>query len=223
MTAQITMRANAARQAQSGAHPHQGIGAVFSNVFKRVSKSFKRSLEQVEPMTKATDTKRTAKPRAVTKITRQQIAIVHVAAHQLGMSDEDYRALLQSAAGVRSTLDLDRAGFLRVMQRFEELGFSSTSSHGRQARPPIARHSQRPGMATPAQLHAILTQWLAWYSGAAEDAPRALRQWLERSYCVSDLRFCDVVTAQKALQGLKFMNERNQRTDAKAVEGAKHV
>ena len=154
------------------------------------------------------------------RVSSKQIALIHVAAHQLGMSDVDYRALLMGAAGVRSASDLDAAGFKAVLRRFEALGFAKGKA--RRAGVPAAapapvppQYGERWGMATPAQVDTIRGMWRTWYEGSDEDSARALRHWLERHYQVSDLRFCDVTTAQKAIEGLKAMSGRKQRAAAK--------
>lgn len=154
------------------------------------------------------------------RISRQQIALIHVAAHQLGMGDADYRALLVRAAGVRSASGLDAAGFVAVMRRFEALGFAKGKARraGVPATAPAPvppQYGERRGMATPAQVDTIRGMWRTWYEGSDEDSARALRHWLEGHYHVSDLRFCDVATAQKALEGLKAMNARKRRATAK--------
>lgn len=139
------------------------------------------------------------------RISRKKIALVHVAAHRLGMGDADYRALLMGAAGVRSAGDLDAAGFDAVMRRFEALGFAS-------ARAAAPQYGERPGMATAAQVRAIRAHWKAWHGGSdASESARALRHWLEHFYGVTDLRFCDVTTAQKAMEGLKAMAARTHK------------
>ena len=185
------------------------MGVDFLDGFKRVLKGFKRSLKGGQAM--ASQTRR---------VSSKQIALIHVAAHQLGMSDADYRALLMGAAGVRSASDLDAAGFKAVLRRFEALGFAKGKA--RRAGVPAAapapvppQYGERWGMATPAQVDIIRGMWRTWYEGSDEDSARALRHWLERHYHVSDLRFCDVATAQKAIEGLKAMNGRKQRAAAK--------
>lgn len=162
------------------------------------------------------------------RVSRQQIALIHVAAHQLGMSDADYRALLMGAAGVRSASDLDAAGFEAVMRRFEALGFAKGKAR-RAGAPAIApapvplQYGERWGMATPAQVDTIRGMWRTWYEGSDEASARALRHWLETHYHVTDLRFCDVATAQKAIEGLKAMNARKQRAKSKNIgKGARH-
>ena len=185
------------------------MGVDFLNGFKRVLKGFKRSLKGGQAM--ASQTRR---------VSRQQIALIHVAAHQLGMSDVDYRALLMGAAGVRSASDLDAAGFDAVMRRFEALGFAKGQARraGVPATAPAPvppQYGERWGMATPAQVDTIRGMWRTWYEGSDEASARALRHWLETHYHVTDLRFCDVATAQKALEGLKAMNARKRRATAK--------
>lgn len=183
--------------------------AGFLNGFKRVLKGFKRIRKGDQAM--ATQTRR---------VSRQKIALVHVAAHQLGMADADYRALLMGAAGVRSAGDLNAAGFDAVMRRFEALGFAKGKA--RRAGAPVAapaaapapvppQYGERRGMATPAQVDTIRGMWRTWYEGSEEASARALRHWLEGHYHITDLRFCDVATAQKALEGLKAMNARKRR------------
>ncbi|ODS60524.1 MAG: hypothetical protein ABS38_12600 [Acidovorax sp. SCN 68-22] len=154
------------------------------------------------------------------RISRQSIALVHVAAHQLGMSDADYRALLMGTAGVASARDLSVAGFEAVMRRFATLGFAHTKP-GKSAAPkaaPAPAYGERPGMASPAQVHTIRELWRTWRDDQGRDGSetaRALRHWLERHYHVTDLRFCDLTTAQKAIEGLKAMNGRKQRAASK--------
>jgi hypothetical protein len=196
---------------------HPCIGVKFLNVFKRVLKGFKRSLKGGQAMESKTR-----------RISRQKIALIHVAAHQLGMGDSDYRALLMGAAGVRSASDLDAAGFEAVMRRFEALGFAKGKARraGAPATAPAPvppQYGERWGMATPAQVDTIRGMWRTWYEGSDEASARALRHWLETHYHVTDLRFCDVPTAQKAIEGLKAMHGRQQRAKSKNIgNGTRH-
>ena len=122
------------------------MGVDFLNGFKRVLKGFKHSLKGGQAME--------SKNR---RISRQKIALIHVAAHQLGIGDVDYRALLMGAAGVRSASDLDAAGFDAVMSRFEALGFAKGKAR-RAGAPatapswPWSRHCPRCRRSTPTGL-----------------------------------------------------------------------
>lgn len=137
-------------------------------------------------------------------LSREKIALVHVAAHQLRMPDADYRALLLATAGVNSSRGLSEAGFRAVMLRFEKLGFTHPKPKAS-----APQYGRRDGMATPAQVSAILRLWARWHG---RDDARALGHWLDRSFHVSDLRFVDAPTAQKAIEGLKAMVARKTTT-----------
>ena len=134
-------------------------------------------------------------------LAREKIAIVHIAAQQLGMTDADYRALLMQCAGVNSSSGLNEASFRAVMLRMEKLGFSRTKPTAA----PAPQYGRRGGMATPAQVDIIRKLWAKWHGS---DDARALGHWLNRSFHVSDLRFVDTPTAQKAIEGLKAMTAR---------------
>ena len=140
-------------------------------------------------------------PSGPCKPSRAQLALVHVAKKTLAMDDETYRAFLFATAGVRSARDLSASGFEAVMRRFEALGFVP----GTPLRPALPQYGQRPGMATPAQMAVIRKGWRAW---SGNDSAQTLRAWLESKFHISDLRFCSVTTAQKAIEALKAMHAR---------------
>lgn len=60
-------------------------------------------------------------------ISREKIALIHVAKTRLQLDEDDYRSLLRAEGGVDSSRDLDEAGFERLLKRFQKLGFVSTS------------------------------------------------------------------------------------------------
>jgi hypothetical protein len=49
------------------------------------------------------------------RLDRKKIALVHIVKKELGMSDKDYRRILKRIAGVKSSRDLDEAGFRKLM------------------------------------------------------------------------------------------------------------
>jgi len=49
---------------------------------------------------------------------RKKLAVIHIVKRELGLSDEEYRGILEREAGVRSARDLDEAGFRRLMRYF---------------------------------------------------------------------------------------------------------
>ena len=56
---------------------------------------------------------------------RKQLALIHVAKRETGLSDDEYRVFLQGAAGIDSAKDIRNQGqFEAVMAAFEELSFT---------------------------------------------------------------------------------------------------
>lgn len=66
-------------------------------------------------------------------ISRKQIALLHVAKAQLGMSDEVYREMLGSV-GVTSSVQLTAPQFDELMRRMESGGFRTVSKKPKGAR-----------------------------------------------------------------------------------------
>jgi phage gp16-like protein len=60
-------------------------------------------------------------------ISNAKKAMIHVAKNQIGMTEDEYRALL-SSVGVKSSKDLNNKTFGDVMDRFKELGFKPKKS-----------------------------------------------------------------------------------------------
>lgn len=126
-------------------------------------------------------------------ISRQKIALVHVAKAQLELTDADYRELLLRTANVNSSTELDEAAFERLMIEFERLGFR----HVKHSAPP-----RREGMASPAQISRIRTLWKKYTDDYDEPG---LEHWLEVHLHVSAVRFCDASRAGKAVGILEKM------------------
>jgi hypothetical protein len=52
------------------------------------------------------------------RMDRKKLAVIHIVKKELGLSDEEYRDILEQHAGVRSAKDLDEQGFRRLMRYF---------------------------------------------------------------------------------------------------------
>lgn len=148
-------------------------------------------------------------------LTRDQAALIHVARRELHLEDDEYRALLNEAAGVTSSAQLDQDGFTKVLERFKAIGFVHRPGPNTAPMwPPKPRFGSRPGMATEAQIQLMLRLWSTWSPGADE---RALDHWMERSYGVTSVRFATVYVAQQAIDGLRAMVARKA-----AAPGSEH-
>jgi len=138
------------------------------------------------------------------RLTCEQIALVHVAKRQLGLRDDEYRALLWRTTGALSAAELDQGGFNVLLKAFEELGFRSTS----QRRP----FGERPGFATDAQVGLIRRLWCEFSTTGTE---QGLATWLENKFGVSALRFLPFETAPGVITALKSMvaHKREKQAD----------
>lgn len=148
-------------------------------------------------------------------IARGQTAVIHVAKSQLQMADEDYRALLQRAAGVGSARDLDQNGFDKVMAEFERLGFRKSRQR--------TQGVHREGMATARQVGRIRALWKE-FSG--NDNELSLGKWLEKHFHLSSVRFVESWRAGKVIAVLEKMaawsQEKRTREDASRQNEGNH-
>jgi phage gp16-like protein len=48
----------------------------------------------------------------------KKLAVIHITVKELGISDQEYRDTLEKVTGVRSSRDLDEAGFRKLMRYF---------------------------------------------------------------------------------------------------------
>lgn len=143
----------------------------------------------------------------MTKISRKQIAMLHVARKQLAMADEDWRAILRQEAGAESSTELDAQGLQAVLGRLEALGFTPS---GRPARGP--EYGWRTGMASPRQVAYIRSLWEEYTDGKGDD--RSLGKWLDRTIKVANLRFVTYGNAARAITALRAMVMRNKQDAA---------
>ncbi len=49
---------------------------------------------------------------------RKKLAVIHIVKKELGLSDDEYRDILEQYTGVRSAKDLDDKGFRKLMHHF---------------------------------------------------------------------------------------------------------
>lgn len=126
-----------------------------------------------------------------------KIKLIHYAARNLGIEDEDYRAMLLRVGGTVSSKALNEAGFDAMMLEFKRLGFNSSR---RQA----AYGRERPGMASDRQLNLVRRLWRQY---VGKDDDEGLRRFIEKHFTLSSLRFMDKRAATKIISTLIRMVE----------------
>lgn len=134
-------------------------------------------------------------------ITRKQIALLHVAKRDLGLTDDDYRAILARYGRCESAAELSAPGFTAVMKYLTALGFRSTWTQ--------RTYGYRPTMATPQQIDLIRSLWLK-YTGEDDRDDVELNKWLGRFHMIGALRFVDNKKAAKVISALRAMLARKQ-------------
>jgi len=127
---------------------------------------------------------------------RNKFSIFHVAKKQLGLGDEEYRAIL-SGAGLTSSKDIKTdAQFNIVMSAFQQLGFKSTTRwNGR--RPTV---SGIPGMISKRQEYYIKGLWVL-ASRFKDEA--SLRKIIKRIGKVDDISFLSKRSASAIILALR--------------------
>lgn len=140
-------------------------------------------------------------------LSAKQIALVHIAANQLGLDDETRRDILEAHAGVRSTKALDYQGFREVMKHFEVSGFKAKG--GRQE----IQGKARPGFASPQMIRKIYALWWTLGGSYYEKGKelRSLRGFLRKRFRVEHENFLDFQTAHKAIEAIKAIGVRNAK------------
>ncbi len=139
------------------------------------------------------------------------LAAIHVAKKQLGMQEDDYRAVLARVTGKRSSKDMDEAERGRVLAEFKRLGFQNktnkegpnVSSPGRASGAPRLLAKKLEGKYAP-KLQAL---WIAgWNLGIVRDrSDAALLAFVKRQTGLDHTRFLhhpqDGARAIEALKG----------------------
>lgn len=164
--------------------------------------------------------KSTARP-----ITAAQIKRIHTIIHILGISDENYRAALESRFGVTTCKDLTLLQAKSFIDELQELAHKdqqerySRERAAARARAEAERPKKfdeldnRPGMASAAQLRKIEAMWAdISIVDDLEARARALRRFVSRVAKVDGLRFLDSESAGKIINALNAMQRQGENS-----------
>lgn len=163
-----------------------------------------------------------AQPKSKTTrpITSAQIKRIHTIVHLLVISDDNYRAALESRFGVTTCKDLTLNQASTFIGELEMLALQAQGDRY-QAQRKAAREKadvarpkrfdnldNRPDMANGAQLRKIEAMWQdISIIPEAEPRARALRQLIKRVAGVADLRFLDSQSVGKVINALAAMQK----------------
>lgn len=124
----------------------------------------------------------------------RDLAQIHLAKKALGLTDEDYRALLARVGNVGSAADLDIAGRARVLREFERLGWRAQPTG-----------KPKPKLCGEPQARKIRALWLALAAAGVVRNPdeSALLAYVRRQGQVDRLEWLSVAAASKVIEALK--------------------
>ena len=142
-------------------------------------------------------------------VSRSQLALIHLAAKDRGLTDDQYRSALAQIGGVTTSKDLDTEAFTAMMGYFEYIGFQPIAAKG-------PNYGAREGMASFAQMELIRSLWseITRRSYAGEDE---FNKWLLSKFKVSALRFLKKDTAQKVITAMMMWKKRLREQAKKAA------
>lgn len=129
---------------------------------------------------------------------RKCLAKIHIAKKELGLSDEDYRSLINATVpGRESAADLDDEQLQMLLDRLYALGW----------RPRLPRNRERP---LPPMVWKARKLWLQLYELGAIQNPQwtALARFAKRMTGIGDLRRLNVKQAVIVIEALKRWLER---------------
>jgi len=125
------------------------------------------------------------------------LAKIHIAKKDLGMDDDDYRAMLQNIAGVGSSADLSIHGRSKVLHHLE-------SNLGWKPKPQARKARQKITATTPVD-RKIRALWLDLANaGAVRDrSEKALASYVKRQTGIDRLDWLSSKQAERVIEALK--------------------
>lgn len=134
---------------------------------------------------------------------RADLAKIHLAVKQLGLKDEEYRALLHAVGKVSSAKDLDWMGRQQLLIKLQGMGFKPQAAPGKGG-----RKAWRPSAGS--QQAKILALWLTLKRRGKLETPtdQALFAWVERMTGVEHPDWLTADQANVAIEGLKAWLDR---------------
>lgn len=139
------------------------------------------------------------------------IAAIHVLKSKLGLSDDDYRALLANLTGKTSCKDMTLAQQRTVREHMQGLAERMGVAQPTRRRPlSQAEFDQVKQQASPKERKL----WALWHQlgrdGLVQNtSAQALNAWVERQVGVTALRFCTPAQLDTLIEAAKAWQERN--------------
>lgn len=141
-----------------------------------------------------------------TKITAKQRAVLHVAKKQMGLTDADYRNVLNLYGGVESSKDMTPEGFRNVLAYLQKIGFKLPKTSKVYQNQTKAPYSDPGALPTPAQLNRMQEYFLELEIDAADRQQAFCRRQIKKPWAQTRAE------ANKIIEGLKAMVARKEES-----------
>lgn len=139
------------------------------------------------------------------------LAKVHIAKKQLGLAEDDYRAVLNRVAGRMSAGECSAEELEKLLAEFAAKGFTAKARQGSGAGAP------RPADHPSAKKARALWISLHHLGAIADPSEKALEAFARRQLKVQRLQWADQALAYKLIEALKAIGERHGW--AQGIEG----
>lgn len=136
-------------------------------------------------------------------VTKSQLAVLHIAKSQLGLTEADYRSVLSLYGGVESAKFLTQAGFKRVVEYLERVGFKNRQT-GKVCQQSKPTYYDPDGTPYPAQLSKLNGLFLALGMMEGERQQGFCRRVIKKPWPQTRTE------ASKVIEGLKAMLARQR-------------
>lgn len=137
------------------------------------------------------------------KVSKSQLARIHIAKKDLCLDDTVYRQILINETGKKSAALLSYGQAKTVIEYFEAAGWKPNGRH--EARGERREYRKRDGFASPRQVGMIKGLWAELSYAPKERRDGALREFMHKKFGVSDLRFLSSEGAPKVINALLAM------------------
>jgi len=144
-------------------------------------------------------------------LSNKQIALVHVACKQLGISEDDRHGIQEAVGGARSLTRMSEQGWRNLVRHFEARGFKS---------PLALEHPEFEIRNSKSKLlRKLYMEWRdlrGYYEPGKERA--ALRGFLRKRFGTDHERFLSPEQAIKAIEAVKAIKKRRLSAEAQRAK-----